>query len=48
MPIVTLLLVGFIIFNLWRHIKRECERDKKHAKAHGHNTSIRDNYKRPR
>lgn len=33
-PIMTLALIGFLVFNLWRHIKREFEKDKINDELH--------------
>lgn len=42
MPIATLLLIGYLVYNLWRHIKKECQRDRNHADHYGDNSQSSD------
>ena len=33
--VIALLAIGFFIYSLWQHIKKQCQRDKRHAQIYG-------------
>jgi hypothetical protein len=47
LPIITLIIAGYLIYNMWKHIQNEIERDKRHEKHHRIHTSNRNVDKRP-